>query len=190
MFLESVFTGNKKNGWIEVITGSMFSGKTEELIRRIRRARIAGKKHILFKPRVDTRNKEELIISHDEKAEKSEIINEASEIINLASGFEIIGIDEGQFFDSNIVNVCNELAYSGKRVVVAGLDMDYRGRPFGSVPELMSIAEFVTKFHAVCVKCGTPAYFSHRKTTSAKKVEIGAMDKYEPLCRDCYKAYR
>ena len=186
MFLE--YTGNKRQryGWIEVVCGSMFSGKTEELIRRLKRAQFAGQKVEIFKPTVDTRYDEEAVVSHDDNSILSTPVEASSNILILANDAQVIGIDEAQFFDLELVNVCNQLAGLGKRVIVAGLDMDYRGRPFGPIPNLMAIAEYVTKVHAICMICGSLANHSHRKTESEKLVELGETSEYEPLCRACF----
>lgn len=186
MFLETNFKSSQKIGWIEVITGSMFSGKTEELIRRLRRAQIAKQVVAIFKPQLDKRYSEKEIVSHDASAIESIPVKEASEILAKSQQAEVIGIDEVQFFDMEIINVCNELANKGKRVIIAGLDMDYLGKPFGPVPYLMAIAEYVTKVHAICIRCGSLAHFSHRITDSSSLIEIGEKDKYEPLCRNCF----
>ncbi len=186
MFLENTFKSANQSGWIEVITGSMFSGKTEELIRRLRRAQIAKQKVAIFKPKLDTRYSEKEIVSHDANYIESVPVEKASEILDKGIESDVIGIDEAQFFDMDIVEVCNELANRGKRVIVAGLDMDYLGKPFGPMPYLMAIAEYVTKVHAICMRCGNLAHYSHRKSTSDSLIELGEKDKYEPLCRSCY----
>lgn len=190
MFLE--YTGEKshKYGWIEVVCGSMFSGKTEELIRRLKRAQFAGQKVEIFKPSIDTRYDEEAVVSHDENSILSTPVAASSNILILASDAQVIGIDEAQFFDSELINVCNKLANLGKRVIVAGLDMDYLGRPFGPIPHLMAIAEYVTKVHAICVKCGSHANHSHRVIESHKLVELGEVNEYQPLCRACFNQVR
>jgi thymidine kinase len=185
-FLESSGKNGEKRGSIEVITGSMFSGKTEELIRRLRRARFAGLRVEIFKPSLDVRYSETRIVSHDEKSIHSTPVDNAGSILLLASGVDVAGIDEAQFFDNSLVDVCNKLADEGVRVVVAGLDMDYMGNPFGPIPSLLSIAEYVTKVHAICVRCGSLAQYSFRKTDDQSVVLLGEMDKYEPLCRKCY----
>ena len=186
MFLEHTGTEKHKFGWIEVICGSMFSGKTEELIRRLKRAQIAGQKIEIFKPEVDIRYDEEEVISHDENSLSSTPVKSSSNILILANDAEVVGIDEAQFFDLELINVCNQLASLGKRVVIAGLDMDFKGRPFGPMPGLMAIAEYVTKVHAICVKCGSLANHSHRVIDSEKLVELGERTEYEPLCRGCF----
>ncbi len=186
MFLEHTGTEKHKFGWIEVICGSMFSGKTEELIRRLKRAQIAGQKIEIFKPEVDIRYDEEEVVSHDENSLSSTPVKSSSNILILANDAEVVGIDEAQFFDLELINVCNQLASLGKRVVIAGLDMDFKGRPFGPMPGLMAIAEYVTKVHAICVKCGSLANHSHRVIDSEKLVELGERTEYEPLCRGCF----
>jgi thymidine kinase len=164
----------------------MFSGKTEELIRRLKRAKYAKLRTEIYKPMIDTRYSEEDVVSHDEKAIQSTPVETAQNILLLATGVDVIGIDEAQFFDEGLVEVCNELANSGVRVIVAGLDMDFTGKPFGPIPGLMAIAEQVTKIHAICVRCGSLAQYSHRKTKSKKLVLLGEQDEYEPLCRACF----
>jgi thymidine kinase len=186
LFLEHTGTEKHKFGWIEVICGSMFSGKTEELIRRLKRAQIAGQKIEIFKPEVDIRYDEEEVVSHDENSLSSTPVKSSSNILILANDAEVVGIDEAQFFDLELINVCNQLASLGKRVVIAGLDMDFKGRPFGPMPGLMAIAEYVTKVHAICVKCGSLANHSHRVIDSEKLVELGERTEYEPLCRGCF----
>jgi thymidine kinase len=186
LFLEHTGTEKHKFGWIEVICGSMFSGKTEELIRRLKRAQIAGQKIEIFKPEVDIRYDEEEVVSHDENSLSSTPVKSSSNILILANDAEVVGIDEAQFFDLELINVCNQLATLGKRVVIAGLDMDFKGRPFGPMPGLMAIAEYVTKVHAICVKCGSLANHSNRVIDSEKLVELGERTEYEPLCRGCF----
>lgn len=173
-------------GRIEVICGSMFSGKTEELIRRLRRARIACQRVEIYKPAIDTRYAEEEVVSHDRTALASTPVEAAAAILLLASEAEVVGIDEAQFFDEGLVEVCTELANRGKRVIAAGLDMDFRGEPFGPMPALCAVAEEVTKVHAVCVRCGALAYVSHRLVSGERRVLLGEMQEYEPLCRSCY----
>lgn len=175
-----------RRGRIEVICGSMFSGKTEELIRRLRRAKIARQRVEIFKPSVDTRYSEEDVVSHDSNVLSSTPVEASGSIILLAGEADVVGIDEAQFFDDGLVSVCNQLADSGKRVIVAGLDMDYKGVPFGPIPALCAIAEEVTKVHAVCVRCGDLAYLSHRTVRDDRRVLLGEQDEYEPLCRRCY----
>ena len=185
-FLENSVDHAGKRGSVEVIVGSMFSGKTEELIRRLRRAMFAGLKVEIFKPAVDTRYSEDKVVSHDEKSIMSTPVENASSILLLASGVEVVGIDEAQFFDNSLVEVCTMLADGGTRVIVAGLDMDFSGRPFGPIPALMAVAEYVSKVHAICVRCGNLANHSYRKIKSDKVVVLGERDIYEPLCRSCY----
>ncbi len=187
MFLENDVQRIAERGWIEVICGGMFSGKTEELIRRLRRARIAQLKVEIFKPGVDTRYDEEKVVSHDENEIMSTPVPASSNILLMANDVDVIGIDEAQFFDAELPNVCNQLANSGMRVIVAGLDMDFAGKPFGPIPALLATAEYITKVHAVCVKCGTLAQYSHRKVAGKNLVLLGETDAYEPLCRSCYK---
>jgi thymidine kinase len=187
MFLEP-HLNDKETGWIEVISGSMFSGKTEELIRRLKRAKFANMKVEIFKPLIDKRYHEERIVSHDENYIPSTPVESSHNILLLASDVEVVGIDEAQFFDDNLPDVCNELANHGTRVIVAGLDMDFQGKPFGPMPHLMAIAEYVTKVHAVCVRTGKMAHYSHRIAGSDEQVEVGEKDKYEPLSRSAYLA--
>lgn len=186
MFIESNLNNGRKRGWIEVIVGSMFSGKTEELIRRLRRAEIAKQQVEIFKPTIDTRYSTSEVVSHNENSIRSTAIDNSSTILLLAGNMDVIGIDEAQFFDENLVEVCNKLADMGIRVIVAGLDMDFRGEPFGPIPGLMACAEFVTKVHAVCMRCGHIAHFSHRLSDTEKLVMLGEKDSYEPLCRECF----
>lgn len=185
-FLENSGRVTGRRGTIEVITGSMFSGKTEELIRRLRRARFAGLKVEIFKPTVDNRYSGTMIVSHDDKSIVSTPVANATSILLLADDVDVIGIDEAQFFDNSVVEVCNKLADSGVRVVVAGLDMDFMGNPFGPMPAILAIAEYITKVHAICMRCGSLAQFSHRKSEESQVVVLGEKDKYEPLCRECY----
>jgi len=174
-------------GWVEVIVGSMFSGKSEELIRRLRRAQIARQKVQVFKPKIDDRYSIEQIASHSGMTHISKPVMTAAELMSqIESDTEVIGIDEGQFFDMELVQAVNELARSGKRVIVAGLDQDYTGRPFEPMPQLLCIAEFITKTHAICVKCGSTANYSQRTSESTERVEVGASDKYEARCRACF----
>ena len=186
MFLETTGREGPKKGWIEVVCGSMFSGKTEELIRRLKRAKIAKQKVEIFKPKVDVRYSIEEVVSHDENVIHSTPVDTASNILLLVSDVDVVGIDEAQFFDSAIVDVCNALANSGVRVIVAGLDMDFSGKPFGPMPALLAAAEYVTKVHAICMHCGNLAHYSFRKVASEKLVLLGETQEYEPLCRDCY----
>ena len=187
MFLEKDHNNSVKSGWIEIVCGSMFSGKTEELIRRLNRARIAKQKVEIFKPAVDTRYDDEDVVSHDSNSVSSTPVQNATQILFYAEDFEVVGIDEAQFFGNELVNVCNELAASGKRVVVAGLDMDYLGKPFGPIPQLMATAEYVTKVHAICMRCGNLANYSHRMIKNDSLVLLGETDAYEPLCRSCFQ---
>ncbi|MHA8049502.1 thymidine kinase [Aquirufa sp. ROCK-SH2] len=173
-------------GWIEVVCGSMFSGKTEELIRRLKRAKIAQLQVEIFKPASDIRYHEEDIVSHNQNSIRSTPVLSASEILLLAGDCDVVGLDEAQFFDDQIVEVCNTLANQGKRVIVAGLDMDFKGLPFGSMPSLMAIAEYVTKVHAVCVQCGGVANYSYRTVNQNQTVLLGEMDSYEARCRTCF----
>jgi len=186
MPFENTENHTSRGGWIEVIAGSMFSGKTEELIRRLRRAEYARMTTEIFKPIIDTRYSEEDVVSHDEKSIRSTPVESAQNIMILANQVDVVGIDEAQFFDQGLVGVCNGLANQGVRVVVAGLDMDFRGNPFGPIPDLMATAEHVTKIHAICVRCGNLAQYSHRKSKSRKLVVLGETDEYEPLCRNCF----
>ena len=187
-FLENSVRVTGKRGSIEVITGSMFSGKTEELIRRLRRAQFAGLKVEIFKPSLDKRYSETRVVSHDDKSIVSTPVDNASAILLLAGDVDVVGIDEAQFFDNSIVEVCNTLADNGIRIVVAGLDMDFMGKPFGPMPALLSIAEFVTKVHAICMRCGNLAQYSFRKSEEEQVVLLGEKNLYEPLCRNCYNA--
>lgn len=174
-------------GRIEVVCGSMFSGKTEELIRRLKRAKFAKQRVEIFKPSIDVRYSEEEVVSHDQNAILSTPIDSSSAILLLANDVDVIGIDEAQFLDNGLVDVCNQLANNGIRVIVAGLDMDFKGVPFGPMPGLCAIADEVTKVHAICVKCGNLAYISHRLVDNDKRVLLGETQEYEPLCRECYQ---
>lgn len=185
MFLENSHETHRK-GFIEVVCGSMFSGKTEELIRRLKRARYARQRVEIFKPEIDTRYDEYNVVSHDDNSILSTPVQSSSQILLLASDVDVVGIDEAQFFDSEIVNVCNQLANRGVRVIVAGLDMDYLGKPFGPMPALIACAEYVSKVHAICVHCGNLAQYSHRMVKNDKLVLLGETENYEPLCRSCY----
>ena len=176
----------KDSGWIEVITGCMFSGKTEELIRRLRRAKIARQNVVIFKPIIDTRYSNNSIVSHSEQSLPSVLIKDVTEILDLVEDAQVVGIDEAQFFSNDIISVCNKLADDGKRVIVAGLDMDYRGVPFEPMPQLLSVAEYITKSLAICVECGNPADRTQRKTASSERVIVGAADLYEARCRKCH----
>jgi thymidine kinase len=189
MFLENAVNGTEQFGWIEVICGSMFSGKTEELIRRLRRAQFAKQKIEIFKPAVDLRYDSELVTSHDQNQIPSTPVPAATNIPILADGCDVVGIDEAQFFDNEIVQVCNDLANSGVRVIVAGLDMDYQGNPFGPMPALMATAEYVTKVHAICTRTGNLAHYSFRTSSDQNLVHLGEKESYEPLSRAAfYKA--
>ena len=185
-FLENSVRAAGRRGSVEVITGSMFSGKTEELIRRLRRAQFAGLKVEIFKPSIDKRYSEIRVVSHDEKSIVSTPVENSSSILLLSGDVDVVGIDEAQFFDSTIVEVCDILADKGIRVIVAGLDMDFMGKPFGPMPGLLSVAEYVTKVHAICMRCGNLAQYSFRKSDEEQVVVLGEKDKYEPLCRHCY----
>ncbi len=187
MFLEQFNKENTQLGWIEVICGSMFSGKTEELLRRLRRAEFANQSIILFKPVLDNRYAAESVVSHQGQSWNATRVSESASILKHWNGEQIVAIDEAQFFDRQIIQVCVELAQKGVRVVIAGLDMDYLGQPFGPIPDLMAIAEFVSKVHAVCVSCGNLAQFSHRTVSQKEQVLVGATEKYKPLCRACFQ---
>ena len=183
MFLERSMSQADGIGWIEVICGSMFSGKTEELLRRVKRAKIAKQKIKIFKPKKDVRYDKKKVISHDQNSIKSKPVSNPGKIIKLSEKFEVIGIDEAQFFDDSLVDVCNELANLGKRVIVSGLDMDYKGKPFGPIPNLLAIAEYVTKVHAVCSKSGKMASYTHRIVDSDDLILLGDTKKYQALSR-------
>ena len=180
----------KDAGWIEVICGSMFSGKTEELIRRLRRAQIAQMPTIIFKPRIDSRYSETHIVSHNKLKLESHLVNTPQEILEMAVNVSVVAIDEAQFFNDSILEVCKTLASQGKRVVVAGLDTDYRGVPFGPMPQLMCEADYLDKLRAICVKCGNPASYTQRTSLDSEQVVIGELDKYEARCRNCFQAPR
>jgi thymidine kinase len=186
MFTEDSHIEHRQKGWIEVVCGSMFSGKTEELIRRLKRAKFSKQKVEIFKPAIDVRYDAENIVSHDENLIYSTPVQSSSQILLLANDVDVVGIDEAQFFDNELVNVCNELANRGVRVIVAGLDMDYLGNPFGPIPALLATAEYVTKVHAICMSCGSLAMYSHRMVTGDSLVLLGEKESYEPLCRSCY----
>ena len=186
MFLENTVNHKEQFGWIEVICGSMFSGKTEELIRRLKRAQFAKQKVEIFKPAVDTRYDEDMVVSHDSNEIRSTPVPAAANIPILADDCDVIGIDEAQFFDDEIVQVCNDLANRGIRVIVAGLDMDFKGNPFGPMPALMATAEYVTKVHAVCTRTGNLAQYSYRKAQNDNLVLLGETEEYEPLSRAAY----
>ncbi len=186
MFIEP--RSNKTNkGWIEVVCGSMFSGKTEELIRRLKRVKIANQKVEIFKPAVDTRYDEVEVVSHDKNSITSTPVPNSLQILLLANEVDVVGIDEAQFFDSELPDVCTKLANKGIRVIIAGLDMDYLGKPFGPMPQLMAIADYVTKVHAICMQCGDIATHSYRKAASQHLVLLGETDSYEPRCRQCFE---
>jgi len=189
MFLENSINKAQRRGWIEVICGSMFSGKTEELIRRLKRAKFAKQKVEIFKPAIDVRYDEESVVSHDANTIMSTPVPAATNILMLTSEVDVVGIDEAQFFDEEIVNVCNSLAEKGIRVIVAGLDMDFSGKPFGPMPALLATAEYITKVHAICMGCGELAHFSHRLVAGEKQVMLGEKETYEPLCRSCYSKF-
>ena len=186
MFIERAIDRQKRTGSIEVIAGSMFSGKTEELIRRLKRAKIARLNVEIFKPSIDTRYSLSEVVSHDENAIMSTPVETSGNIILLAGDVDVIGIDEAQFFDMGLIDVCVSLANQGIRVIIAGLDMDFKGKPFGPIPGLMAVADHITKVHAICMRCGDVAQFSHRISKAEKLVLLGEKDEYEPLCRSCY----
>jgi len=186
MFIEPNITGGRR-GWIEVICGSMFSGKTEELIRRLKRVKIANLKAEIFKPAIDKRYDEIKIVSHDTNFIQSTPVESAKDILLLAQDADVVGIDEAQFFDEQIVDVCEQLALKGIRVIVAGLDMDYSGKPFAQIPNLLAVADYITKLHAICVVCGNIANISYRKNSEDSQILIGEKEVYEPRCRNCIK---
>lgn len=185
MFLEPHFRG-QRSGWIEVICGSMFSGKTEELLRRLKRAKIANQKVQIFKPATDTRYHQSHVVSHDDNYIPSQPLTEASDILKHVDDATVVGVDEAQFFDAKLTAVCEELAIDGKRVIVAGLDMDFQGQPFGPMPNLLAVAEYITKLHAICPHCGNLATHSYRLVSGSDQVVLGEKDLYEPRCRTCY----
>ncbi len=185
MFLEPSFRG-QRSGWIEVICGSMFSGKTEELIRRLKRAKIANQKVAIFKPAKDVRYDEQAVVSHDDNAIQSLPLEKSREILAHIHDVNVVGIDEAQFFDEDLTAVCQQLAIRGIRVIIAGLDMDFRGNPFGPIPQLLAVAEYITKVHAICPHCGSLATHSYRLSEENETVLLGEKDKYEPRCRVCY----
>ena len=187
IMMENLTGESHRPGRIEVVCGSMFSGKTEELIRRMKRAKFAKQKVEIFKPAIDTRYSDVNVVSHDQTAIPSTPVDTSSTILLLSSDIDVVGIDEAQFLDNGLVEVCNELANRGVRVIVAGLDMDFKGVPFGPMPALCAIADDVTKVHAICVRCGSLAYLSHRLVQNDKRVLLGEKMEYEPLCRDCYQ---
>jgi len=186
MFLENKANRDSRKGWIEVIVGSMFSGKTEELLRRLKRAKIARQNVEIFKPMVDVRYSDDEVVSHDANAIRSTPVESSGNIMLLSGNVNVVGIDEAQFFDGGLANVCHQLANQGIRVIVAGLDMDFKGKPFGPIPSLLATAEYVTKVHAICMRCGDLAHFSHRLSDEEKLVVLGEKDEYEPLCRCCF----
>ena len=183
MFLENTLNFNKQSGWIEVVCGSMFSGKTEELIRRIRRAEFANLSVIIFKPRVDVRDQKNKVVSHDQSKINCLTLKCAKDILKEVADHKVVGVDEAQFFDNGIIKVCNDLANEGVRVIIAGLDMDYKGNPFGPMPNLMATAEYVTKVHAICAKSGNLANHSHRISTNKSLIHLGEKESYIPLSR-------
>lgn len=186
MFLESQIDHPMQKGSIEVICGSMFSGKTEELLRRLKRAKYAKLNIMIFKPKIDTRYDKEKVVSHDDNFIDSLSVDSSSDIIQHSENVDVVAIDEAQFFDNNLYTVCNQLASNGIRVIVAGLDMDFLGNPFGPIPNLLSVAEHITKVHAICVDCGAIANHSFRKTADEELVKLGELNEYKPLCRNCF----
>ncbi|MBN1111456.1 MAG: thymidine kinase [Bacteroidales bacterium] len=190
MFLEKNSKQDRHRGWIEVIAGSMFSGKTEELIRRLKRAEFAKQKVEIFKPVIDTRYSVNEVVSHNSSTIRSTPVENSANILLLADDdVDVVGIDEAQFFDGGLVDVCNTLAKKNIRVIVAGLDMDFKGKPFGPIPDLMAVAEYVTKVHAICMQCGSLAQFSHRLSAEESRVLLGERNEYEPLCRECFNEF-
>ena len=185
MFIEPV-TGIGRKGWIEVVCGSMFSGKTEELIRRLKRAQIANKRVEIFKPSIDIRYDEINVVSHNANSIRSTPITHSANILLMSEGVEVVGVDEAQFLDAELPSVCEQLAQKGVRVIIAGLDMDFEGRPFGPVPQLLAIADYITKVHAICMKCGDIAHFSYRTSLDKNKILLGEKESYEPRCRTCF----
>jgi thymidine kinase len=186
MFLEHFPGEGRKHGWVEVICGSMFSGKTEELIRRLKRAEFANQKILLVKPTIDNRYHDEKVVSHQGRSFEAICVENASEILTLWKKEKVVAIDETQFFDEGIIDVCTTLARQGVRIIIAGLDMDFTGAPFGPMPQLLAIAEYVTKVHAICVSCGDLAHYSYRMVEDKEQVLVGAVEEYKPLCRMCY----
>jgi thymidine kinase len=184
MFLEPHFK-TQRSGWIEVICGSMFSGKTEELIRRLKRAKIAHQRVEIFKPSIDTRYDEVKVVSHDANSVLATPINTSAVLLDIDDDIEVVGIDEAQFFDAELTNVCQKLALRGKRIIIAGLDMDYQGKPFGPIPHLLAVAEYITKVHAICSHCGNLATHSYRLVEQSSTVLLGEKESYEPRCRTC-----
>ncbi len=185
MFIEPGKNGNGK-GWIEVVCGSMFSGKTEELIRRMKRAQIANQSVEIFKPAIDVRYDDIMVVSHDANKIRSTPVTHSDNILLMSTNIDVVGIDEAQFMDAELPAVCEKLAQGGTRVIIAGLDMDFEGKPFGPMPALLSIADYITKVHAICVKCGEIAHFSYRTVSDTSKVLLGEKESYEPRCRSCY----
>jgi thymidine kinase len=190
MFSENQIYNTGKIGSIEVICGSMFSGKTEELIRRMRRAQFAKQTVEIYKPAIDVRYSEEHVVSHDQNSIPCTSVENSGNILLLSGGIDVVGIDEAQFFDDGLIDICNQLANQGIRVIVAGLDMDFKGNPFGPIPALCAVADDVTKVHAICVECGRLAGYSHRLVKNEKLVLLGEKDEYRPLCRTCYNLYK
>ena len=186
MFLEETLNHTAKKGSIEIICGSMFSGKTEELLRRLKRAQFAKLKIVVIKPELDTRYDNTKVVSHDLNKVESKTVKSSNEILNLANDSKVVAIDEAQFFDDDLILVCNKLANKGKRVIIAGLDMDFQGEPFGIMPKLLAIAEYVTKVHAICIECGEIANYSFRLTQNKDRIQLGQKDEYKPLCRECF----
>jgi thymidine kinase len=186
MFLEPHYRG-QRSGWIEVICGSMFSGKTEELIRRLKRAKIANQRVEIFKPRIDKRYDEIKVVSHDANFVLSTPVDNATELLSLCEQVDVVGVDEAQFFDMELPDVCQQLAVRGVRVIVAGLDMDFRGLPFGPIPQLLAVSEYITKVHAICTHCGNLATHSYRLSAAGDTVLLGEKEQYEPRCRTCYQ---
>lgn len=186
MFLESTINKQTSFGSVEVICGSMFSGKTEELIRRLKRAEIAKQSILIFKPQIDVRYDEKSVVSHDKNSIPSTVVSSSKEVLIQSEKAQVVAIDEAQFFDDDLPTICSELAKKGKRIIVAGLDMDYTGKPFGPIPELLAIADFVTKLRAICTRCGNPALYSYRKTADNNVIQLGEKKEYEPLCRACF----
>ena len=185
MFLEPHFKG-QRSGWIEVICGSMFSGKTEELIRRLKRAKIAGQRVEIFKPKTDTRYDVQNVVSHDANTILATPIEHSSKLLELTDGVSVVGIDEAQFFDEQLTEVCQQIALRGIRVIIAGLDMDFRGKPFGPIPSLLAVGEYITKVHAICQHCGNLATHSYRLSDEESTVVLGEKERYEARCRTCY----
>lgn len=188
MFTENMVKPQNGTGWIELIMGSMFSGKTEELLRRIKRAKLANQSFELYKPKLESRYSANQVVSHDQQSLDSEAVESPNSILLLTSYPDVVGIDEAQFFDNSLIETCNMLANKGCRVIVAGLNTDYKGKAFGPVPSLAAIAEYITKLHAICVRCGQLANYSHRKSNETAQVVLGELDRYEPLCRRCFNS--